>query len=57
MPSEMQHHIPNMSDVAVKAKTGKDWASWFGALDEAGAAKLKHPQIAQLLHEKHGVAG
>lgn len=56
MPSEMQHHIPNMSDVAVKAKTGKDWASWFGALDKAGAAKLKHPQIAQLLHEKHGVA-
>jgi hypothetical protein len=57
MPSEMQHHVPNMSDVAVKAKTGKDWASWFGALDKAGAAKLKHPQIAQLLHEKHGVAG
>lgn len=57
MPSEMQHHIPNMSDVAVKAKTGKDWASWFGALDKAGAAKLKHPQIAQLLHEKHGVGG
>lgn len=57
MPSEMQDYVPNMSDAAVKAKTGKDWAGWFGALDKAGAAKLKHPQIAQLLHEKHGVPG
>lgn len=57
MPTEMQHHVPNMSDAAVKAKTGKDWAGWFGSLDKAGAAKLKHPQIAQLLHEKHGVPG
>lgn len=57
MPTQMQDHVPNMSDAAVKAKTGKDWAGWFGALDKAGAAKLKHPQIAQLLHEKHGVAG
>ena len=57
MPSEMQDYVPNMSYAAVKAKTGKDWAGWFGALDKAGAAKLKHPQIAQLLHEKHGVPG
>jgi hypothetical protein len=57
MPTQMQDYVPNMSDAAVKAKTGKDWAGWFGALDKAGAAKLKHPQIAQLLHEKHGVAG
>jgi hypothetical protein len=57
MPTEMQHYVPNMSDAAVKAKTGKSWAGWFGALDKAGAAKLKHPQIAQLLREKHGVPG
>lgn len=57
MPTELQAYVPNMSDAAVKAKTGKDWAGWFGALDKAGAAKLKHPQIAQLLHEKHGVPG
>lgn len=50
-------HVPNMSDAAVKAKTGKDWAGWFGALDKAGAAKLKHPQIAKLLRDKHGIAG
>jgi hypothetical protein len=57
MPTESQHYVPNMSDAAVKAKTGKDWAAWFGALDKAGARKLRHPQIAQLLHEKHGVPG
>ena len=44
-----------MSSAAVKAKTGKDWAGWFGALDKAGAAKLDHPAIARLLSEKHRV--
>lgn len=57
MPTPMQHHVPNMTDAAVKAKTGRDWAGWFGALDKAGATKLRHPQIAQLLHKKHGVPG
>jgi hypothetical protein len=57
MPTRTQDYVPNMSDAAVKAKTGKDWAGWFGALDQAGAAKLGHPQIAQWLHEKHGVPG
>jgi hypothetical protein len=57
VPTEMQTYVPNMSDAAVKEKTGKDWAGWFGALDKAGAAKLRHPQIARLLHEKHGVPG
>jgi len=57
MSTETQAYIPNMSDAAVKARTGKNWAAWFGALDKAGAAKLKHPQIARLLQEKHGVPG
>ena len=57
MPLDTQEYVPGMSDTAVKAKTGKDWAGWFGALDKAGAAKLRHPQIARLLHEKHGMPG
>src|SRR5688572_11093082 len=57
MPLDTQEYVPGMSDAAVKAKTGKDWAGWFGALDKAGAAKLRHPQIARLLHEKHGMPG
>ena len=57
MPNDTPAYVPNMSDTAVKAKTGKDWAGWFGALDRAGAAKLKHSQIAELLHEKHDIPG
>jgi len=57
MPLDTHEYIPGMTDAAVKAKTGKDWAGWFGVLDKAGAAKLRHPQIARLLHEKHGVPG
>ena len=41
MPAPTPPYVPDMSDTAVKAKTGKDWAAWFGALDRAGAAKLK----------------
>jgi hypothetical protein len=46
-----------ISDEAVKARTGKDWASWFRLLDRAGAAKLEHKEIARWLMEKHGVPG
>jgi hypothetical protein len=52
-----QAYAPSMADAAVKAKTGKDWAEWFTVLDRAGAAKMAHKQIAQLLHEKHAVPG
>ena len=27
---------PRMSDIAVKAKTGKNWSDWFAVLDQAG---------------------
>jgi hypothetical protein len=38
---------PSISDAAVKAKTGKDWAAWLDVLDSAG--------IVRILSEKHGV--
>ena len=57
MPLDTQEYIPGMSDAAVKAKTGKDWNGWFGALDKAGAAKLDHRSMAQMLVHKHGVPG
>jgi hypothetical protein len=44
-----------MTDAAIKARTGKDWAQWFGALDKAGAAKMNHTQIAAVLNGKMGV--
>jgi len=50
-------YVPGMSDEAVKARTGKDWADWFGTLDAAGATQLKHGDIATLIAEQYGVPG
>jgi len=47
--------ITGVSDDAVKAKTGKDWAGWFAVLDKAGAKKMPHRDIAELLHAKYKV--
>jgi uncharacterized protein YndB with AHSA1/START domain len=44
-----------MSDMAVKAKTGKNWKEWFTVLDKAGARKMNHQQIVKLVSEKHDV--
>jgi hypothetical protein len=46
---------PAMSDAAVKAKTGKDWAGWFKLLDAAKAQRLEHRAIVTLLSTGHGV--
>jgi hypothetical protein len=50
-------YVPAMSDASVKAKTGRDWPSWFEALDKAGAAKLNHTAIAQLISDEYGIPG
>jgi len=46
---------PRMSDIAVKAKTGKNWKDWFAVLDQAGARKMNHQEIVKLVSEKHDV--
>lgn len=43
--------LAGMSDGAVKAKTGCDWAGWVWALDQSGAESLSHRAIAQMVHE------
>jgi Domain of unknown function (DUF4287) len=43
------------SDEAVKAKTGKVWAEWFKILDQAGATKMPHKEIAAYLREDQNV--
>jgi len=45
---------PMMSDAAIKAKTGRDWAEWFAALDRAGAAKCDHAGIVTIAREDLG---
>jgi hypothetical protein len=46
---------PRMSDIAVKAKTGKNWKDWFRVLDKAGARKMNHKEIVKLVSEKYDV--
>ena len=55
MSARKEEYVPAMADAAVKTKTGKDWAGWFSALDKAGARKLDHKSIVELLHEQHDV--
>jgi len=57
MAARKASHQPSMSDEAVKAKTGKDWAAWFKLLDAAKAQALEHRAIVTLLAKTHGVPG
>jgi len=43
---------PIMTDAGIKAKTGKDWVTWYAALDKAGAAKVDHKGIVAILNGK-----
>ena len=47
--------LANVSDEAVKAKTGHDWTEWLGILDAAGAKEMTHKAIVAILVEKHAV--
>ena len=44
-----------VSDAAITAKTGRGWDEWVTALDRAGARKLSHTGIAELVHRRFGV--
>jgi hypothetical protein len=57
MAGKGQAYAPKTSDAAVKAKTGKDWAGWFRALDKAGAQRLEQRAIVAILSEQHRVPG
>jgi len=55
MNKRARTYHPSMSDAVVKARTGRDWGSWFRALDRAGASRLAHRQIAEILGNRHRV--
>ena len=57
MKARARRYVPAMSDAAVKARTGRDWAGWFKTLDKAGASRLAHRQIADILSNRHRVPG
>jgi hypothetical protein len=44
--------LAGMSDDAIKAKTGRTWVRWVGALDHVGADKLAHRDIAALVSQQ-----
>jgi len=46
-----------MSDAAVKERSGKTWAEWFKILDKAGAKRMDHAAITELLYNEHKVPG
>lgn len=56
-PPPAYAEIAGMSDDAVRAKTGRDWAGWVAVLDAAGAASRPHAEIAAHLYDEHGVPG
>ncbi|HEY4880249.1 MAG TPA: DUF4287 domain-containing protein [Candidatus Acidoferrales bacterium] len=44
-----------MSDAAVKERTGKVWSEWYEILDQAGAKKWRHQEITAYLEKTHKV--
>lgn len=56
-PLSGQDHGVRVGDDVLKERTGKAWAEWFPILDKAGAKKMNHTQITDVLHEKYGVPG
>jgi hypothetical protein len=53
--AEKEEFQPEISDEAVKGKTGRDWADWFEVLDAAGAQQMSHKEIVAHLREHHPV--
>ena len=49
--------LAGVGSEAVRKATGKAWDQWLALLDKAGANKLGHKQIAEMVHEKFGVPG
>ena len=48
--------LAGMSNEKIKAKTGCTWERWVRALDQHGAEKMSHGEIAALVKSKYKVA-
>src|SRR5712671_2523924 len=49
--------LAGTSDATIKAKTGCSWDRWVHALDQLGAEKMSHREIAMLVHTKYKIPG
>src|SRR6185369_17849812 len=47
--------LAGMSDAVIKERTGCTWERWVKALDNKGADKMSHRDIATLVSEKYKV--
>ncbi|HEU5041080.1 MAG TPA: hypothetical protein VFT84_09685, partial [Gemmatimonadales bacterium] len=62
MPTQRRTDTPDyptlagMSEAAIKAATGCDWARWVRALDREGAQAWPHREIAAHVHQRHEVS-
>ncbi len=45
-----------ISDESVKKSTGKTWKQWISILSKAGAKKMEHKEIAQLLYKEYSLS-
>ena len=45
-----------ISDESVKKATGKTWSEWFSILSKAGAKKMEHKTVAELLYKRYGLS-
>lgn len=50
-----QEHGVRVGDGVLKQRSGKTWAEWFPLLDKAGAKKMNHLQIFNLMQKKFKV--
>ncbi|MCB0857300.1 MAG: hypothetical protein KDB54_12175 [Solirubrobacterales bacterium] len=48
---------PTLSSEKLKEATGKDWDQWLEVLDQAGAIRRTHTEIARWLIDDQGVPG
>jgi len=48
---------PTLSGEKLAAATGRNWDEWLELLDQAGATKRTHTEIARWLTEEQGVPG
>ena len=49
--------VPPVADARVAEATGRGWDAWFAVLDEWGAVRRTHTEIARWLREEQGVDG
>ena len=45
-----------ISDESVKKATGKTWSEWFSILSKAGAKKMEHKTVTELLYKRYGLS-